>query len=101
MPSPTSHAPNLVELAVRDITTAAAILRKPRGGVLGLDVRSLTGGATALEIGPRAFDVYCGAIDLALGHTKGLTMRGYEIRRARVDVSYVPAPEANTPLPGT
>ncbi len=81
MPQPTK-TPNLVQLAIADITVAAAILRRPRGGVLGLDVRRLAGGAAALDIGPRAFDVYCGAIDAALGRMRGLTTRGYELRRA-------------------
>lgn len=81
MAAPTK-TPNLVELAVADITVAAAILRRPRGGVLGLDIRRLAGGARAEAIGPQAFDVYCGAIDARLSRMRGLTTHGYELRRA-------------------
>ncbi len=84
MPAPTP-SPNLVELAVADITVAAAILRRPRGGVLGLDIRRLAGGAAALDIGPRAFDVYCGAIDACLSRMRGLTTYGYDLRRTAVE----------------
>lgn len=72
---------NLVQLAVSDLTTAAAILRRPRGGVRAIDVRSLAGGAEALAAGPGAFDTYCGAIDAGLSRMRGLTSRGYYIER--------------------
>ncbi len=74
-------APNLVELAIRDLTVASAILRKPRGGVLALDVRNLAGGRAALDIGPRSFDVYCGAIDAGLARMRGLKSHGYDLIR--------------------
>lgn len=80
---PAAVGPNLVELAVRDLTTAAAVLRKPGSGVVALDVRDLAGGAQALATGPRAFDVYCAAIDAGLGRMRGLGTRGYRlVRRA-------------------
>lgn len=79
-----SHSPNLVQLAIRDLGVAAAILRKPRGGVLALDVRQLAGGAHALAIGPRAFDVYCGAIDAGLARMRGLRNVGYDLTRGAV-----------------
>lgn len=79
-----SNAPNIIELAVNDLTTASAILRKPRGVVLGLDIRRLAGGARCLAIGPQAFDVYCGAVDACLGRMRGLTTHGYELRRSVV-----------------
>lgn len=79
-----SNSPNLVELAIRDLGVAAAILRKPRGGVLALDIRQLAGGAQATAIGPRAFDVYCGAIDAGLGRMRGLRNVGYNLVRGAV-----------------
>lgn len=79
-----SNAPNIVELAVTDVATAAAILRKPRGVVLGLDLRRLAGGAQCQAIGPQAFDVYCGAVDACLSRMRGLSIHGYELRRAAV-----------------
>lgn len=75
-------APNLVELAVRDLGVAAAILRKPRGGVVGLDIRELAGGASAFATGPAAADVYCGAVDAGLSRMRGLVNHGYILRRA-------------------
>lgn len=76
--------PNLVELAIGDVTTAAAILRKTGSGVLGLDCRDLRGGRTAFQMGPQSFDVYAGALDTALGHTRGLKTRGYVISHSGV-----------------
>lgn len=77
-----SGAPNLVQLALGDLTTAAALLRRSRSGVLALDVRGLAGGAQALAIGPQAFDVYCGAIDAGLSRMRGLKARGYLLEAA-------------------
>lgn len=74
-------APNLVELAVSDLTTAAALLRNKRSGVTGLDVRFLAGGAVAFGTGPNAFDCYTGAIDACLAKLPGLTNKGYYICR--------------------
>lgn len=76
--------PNLVQLAVSDLAAASAILGKPRGAVLGLDVRELQGGASAQAAGPKAFDTYLGAIDAGLARLPGLTNRGYVLRRAAV-----------------
>lgn len=72
---------NLVNMAVSDLTTAAAILRKPRGGVLALDVRDLAGGRAAQEAGPQAFGVYLGAIDAGLSRMDSLSNHGYKIVR--------------------
>lgn len=76
-------APNLVELAISDLTVAASLLRSKRSGVVGLDVRELAGGAQAFSIGPRAADVYCAALDAGLSRMGGLTSRGYIIRKAK------------------
>lgn len=73
-------APNLVELALGDLTTAAALLRRSRSGVLALDVRGLAGGAQAFAIGPQAADVYCGAIDIGLSRMRGLRSEGYLLK---------------------
>ncbi len=77
-------APNLVELAIGDLTVAAAILRKPRGGVLALDIRNLAGARAALDIGPAAFDVYLGAIEAGLSRMRGLRAHGYDLVRGAV-----------------
>lgn len=74
--------PNIVSLAVQDLTVAAAVLRKPRSGVQGLDCRELAGGATCLAAGPTAFDVYAAALDSALSRIPGLTNRGYILHRS-------------------
>lgn len=71
---------NLVDLAVRDTTTAAKLLRKPQSGVLGLDCRELSGGAAALRSGEGAFDTYLGALDVCLRNA-GLRNRGFIIHR--------------------
>lgn len=72
---------NLVELAVTDLTTAAAVLRKPRGGVLALDLRDLAGGRLAFAAAPAAQDVYLGAIDAGLSRMRGLGNVGTKIVR--------------------
>lgn len=71
-----------VQLAVRDLTTAAALLRHAKSGVIAVDVRDLAGGAATMAIGPQAFDIYCGAIDAGLAHMRGLTNHGYRIVKA-------------------
>jgi hypothetical protein len=73
---------NLVDLALADLATAAALLRDRRSGVVGLDVRELRGGAQAYAQGPQHFDVYLGAIDAGLGRMRGLTNHGYILRKA-------------------
>ena len=73
---------NLVDLAVRDLTVAAAILRKPRSGVVGLDCRELAGGAAALAVGPNCFSGYCRALDAAVSRVPGLRTANYAIRRS-------------------
>lgn len=75
---------NIIDLAVGDLTVAAAILRKPRSGVEGLDVRYLAGGSACQALGEGPFDVYCGAIDAGLGRMAGLTSKGYVIQRRTV-----------------
>lgn len=70
---------NLVQLAIADLTTASALLRKPRSGVTGLDIRYLTGGSKALALGPQAFDVYVGAISAGLDNMNSLTSHNYII----------------------
>lgn len=73
--------PNVVQLAVRDLEAASAVLRKPRGVVRGLDVRELAGGAAMLARGPVAFDRYCLALDAGLARLPGLVNHGYVLRR--------------------
>lgn len=73
---------NVVQLAISDLTTAAAILRTKRSGVNALDVRELAGGASALAAGPIAFDRYLAALDAGLSRVGGLTSQGYYLRRA-------------------
>lgn len=72
---------NLVQLAIDDLGTAAALLRTQRSGVIGLDIRELAGGARALAAGPQTFDVYCGALDSGLARMRGLSNHGYILRR--------------------
>lgn len=72
----------LVDLAVRDLTVAAALLRRPRSGVVGLDCRELAGGAAALAAGPTAFAGYCSALDAAVSRIPGLRTANYSIRRS-------------------
>lgn len=81
MKKPKLDSFNLVELAVSDLTVAAAILRRPRGGVLALDLRDLAGGRLAFAAAPAAQDVYLGAIDAGLSRMRGLGSRGYRIVR--------------------
>ena len=71
---------NLVDLATRDLGTAAALLRNTRSGVRGLDIRELEGGAQAFATGPGAADIYCAAIDAGLRRLRGLTNNGYVLR---------------------
>lgn len=73
---------NLVDAAITDLGTAAALLRNKRSGVVGLDVRELRGGAAALATGPAAFDTYLGAIDAGLARMRGLRNHGYVLRAA-------------------
>lgn len=73
---------NLVEQAITDLGTAAALLRNERSGVTGLDIRELRGGAVAFATGPAAQDVYCAAIDAGLARLRGLTSQGYILRKA-------------------
>lgn len=75
---------NLIEAAITDLGVASALLRNKRSGVTGLDVRELAGGAAALATGPRAFDVYTGAIDAGLRRMRGLKNRGYILCRAEI-----------------
>lgn len=73
---------NLIEMAVSDLGTAAALLRNKRSGVIGLDIRELRGGAAAFAAGPISADTYCGAIDAGLKRLRGLSSRGYVLRAA-------------------
>lgn len=73
---------NLVEAAISDLGTAAALLRNRRSGVTGLDIRELRGGAAAFATGPKAADVYCSAIDAGLARMRGLRNCGYVLRAA-------------------
>lgn len=82
--SVTSHAPHIPQLAIADLTVAAALLRSRRSGVVGLDLRHLTGGAQCLAIGPRAWDTYCAAIDAGLSRMRGLTNRGFVLVKGQV-----------------
>lgn len=72
---------NIADLVTSDVAVAAAILRKPRGGVRGLDCRHLTGGALCLAASERAFDTYCAVLDLQLRRA-GLSNHGYVLVRA-------------------
>lgn len=71
---------NLVDAAIQDLGTAAALLRNTRSGVVGLDVRELRGGAAAFTTGPQAQDVYLAAIDAGLARMRGLKAHGYVLR---------------------